>query len=565
MISVHAAAAFQEKGEIMLWTLITFVGFTILVAVISYVKTKGDDQTTADGYFLAGRGLPGVVIAGSLLLTNLSAEQLVGTNGQTWAVGMSPMAFEIVAAPCCIVLALFAAPKYLKSGITTIPQLIGLRYDRSTKLWFSIAYILLYIIVQIPVILYSGSLVFENIFGVSSILGVTKFQAVIILCIVISVIGSIYAIFGGLKAVAVSDTVNGVGLLIGGFMIPFFALNVLGKASGGSGIIDGLQYLIANHSDMLNSIAPADSLPPAVPWPTVFTGLFFLGLQSWCTHQSFIQRVLAAESLKEAQKGALYCAFLKIIGFMYLALPGVIAFALFEIQGNQVSMMDDAYPQLVTQVIPPVLMGFFAAVMLGAILSSFNSVLNSVDTMFTMDIYKEFIDKNASEQKLVNVGKKVGIIFAVLTTIVGPLIYFFPAGLKTFLDSLVMLIALPVLTAVFGGFFFKYLPKYSAKIIMVVHVVSYGSFLLFLNDKFHYLYAVLVLLPLELLLMYLMNRSNRQKGQTEAWVQEDVGAVDLTPWKYRWVAAGLIILCIVIVYTAFSPLGIGTWNYTQPW
>lgn len=549
----------------MLWTLITFIGFTILVAVISYVKTKGDDQTTADGYFLAGRGLPGFVIAGSLLLTNLSAEQLVGTNGQTWSVGMSPMAFEIVAAPCCIVLALFAAPKYLKSGITTIPELIGLRYGRSTKLWFSIAYILLYIIVQIPVILYSGSLVFENIFGVSSMLHVTKFQAVIILCIVISIIGSIYAIFGGLKAVAVSDTVNGVGLLIGGFMIPFFALNVLGKISGGSGIIDGMQYLIANHSDMLNSIAPADSLPPAVPWPTVFTGLFFLGLQSWCTHQSFIQRVLAAENLKEAQKGALYCAFLKIIGFMYLALPGVIAYAMFEIQGNQVTMMDDAYPQLVTQVIPPVLMGFFAAVMLGAILSSFNSVLNSVDTMFTMDIYREFIDPNASEQKLVNVGKKVGILFAVLTTIVGPLIYFFPAGLKTFLDSLVMLIALPVLTAVFGGFFFRYLPQYSAKVIMIIHVVTYGSFLLFLNDKFHYLYAVLVLLPLELLLMYLMNRNNRDKNHVEAWTQQDVGAVDLTPWKYRWLAAGLIILCIIIVYTAFSPLGIGTWNYPQAW
>ena len=212
----------------MVWTMATFIGFTILVAVISYVKTKGDDQSTADGYFLAGRGLPGFVIAGSLLLTNLSAEQLVGTNGQTWSVGMSPMAFEIVAAPCCIVLALFAAPRYLKSGITTIPELIGLRYDRSTKLWFSIAYILLYIVVQIPVILYSGSLVFENIFNVSGILGVTKFQAVIILCIIISIIGSIYAIFGGLKAVAVSDTVNGIGLLIGGFMIPFFALSVLG-------------------------------------------------------------------------------------------------------------------------------------------------------------------------------------------------------------------------------------------------------------------------------------------------------------------------------------------------
>ena len=549
----------------MLWTIITFVGFTVLVAVISYVKTRGDDQTTADGYFLAGRGLPGFVIAGSLLLTNLSAEQLVGTNGQTWSVGMSPMAFEIVAAPCCIILALFAAPRYLKSGITTIPELIGLRYDRNTKLWFSIAYIMLYIFVQIPVILYSGSLVFENIFGVSKILGVTKFQAVILLCVLISIIGSIYAIFGGLKAVAVSDTVNGIGLLIGGFMIPFFALAVLGSASGGAGILDGLRFLVANHSDMLNSIAPADSLPPAVPWPMVFTGLLFLGLQSWCTHQSFIQRVLAAENLKEAQKGALYCAFLKIIGFMYLALPGVIAFALFELQGDQVSMMDEAYPQLVTQVIPAPLMGFFAAVMLGAILSSFNSVLNSVDTMFTMDIYKEFVDQQASESKLVAVGKKAGIVFAVLTTIVGPLIYFFPSGLKTFLDSLVMLIALPVLTAVFGGFFFHYLPKYAAKVVLCIHVASYGAFLLLLSDQMHYLYAVVVLLPVELLVMFLMNWHNKHANHSKAWVQVDSGKVDLTPWKYRWVATGLILICVVTIYIAFSPIGVGTWGYSQPW
>ena len=140
---------------------------------------------------------------------------------------MSPMAFEVMAATALIVLALFAAPRYLKSGITTIPQLLGERYDRPTKLWFSIAYIILYLFVQIPVILYSGSLVFENIFNLSGILGITKFQSIVILCILITIIGSIYAIFGGLKAVAVSDTINGVGLLIGGLMIPFLALNVL--------------------------------------------------------------------------------------------------------------------------------------------------------------------------------------------------------------------------------------------------------------------------------------------------------------------------------------------------
>ena len=154
----------------MLWTVVSFVGFTIAVAVISYIKTKGDDQTTAEGYFLAGRGLPGIVIAGSLLLTNISAEQLVGTNGQTWASNMSPISFEVGAAIACLILAFFAAPRYLKSGISTIPEMLGLRYDRTTKLWFSIAYIILYICVQIPVILYSGALVFENIFGLSGIL-----------------------------------------------------------------------------------------------------------------------------------------------------------------------------------------------------------------------------------------------------------------------------------------------------------------------------------------------------------------------------------------------------------
>lgn len=557
----------------MAFTLITFVGFTILVAVISYLKTKDDDQGTAEGYFLAGRGLPGIVIAGSLLLTNLSAEQLVGSNGQTFAVGMSAMAFEIVAAPCCIMLALWAAPRYLKSGITTIPQLIGIRYDRSTKLWFSILYIVLALFVQMPVVLYSGSLVFENIFGFSSLLGITKFQAIIILCIAISVIGSIYAIFGGLKAVAVSDTVNGVGLLIGGLMIPFIALHALGKASGGSDLIDGFTYLVKNHSDLLNSIAPVQSSAPAVPWPTVFTGLLFLGFQSWCTNQAYVQRVFAAKDLKEAQKGALYCATLKIIGFMYLSLPGVIAFALFKLNGTTVNSMDDAYPIMVTQILPKPLMGFFAAVMFGAILSSFNSFLNSINTMYIMDIYKDFINPKATDLEMVKHGKKIGVVFAVICTIVGPLVYFFPGGLRTFLDSLVMLVALPVLSAVFGGFFFKYLPKYAAKFIMIFHIVFYGAFLLISpsyslfggNDgTIHYLYAVLVLWPIELLIMYLMNRHNKSKYNVEAWVQEDVGAVDLTPWKYRKIASVLILLFLAAVIIVFSPIGIGTWAYDVP-
>lgn len=553
----------------MIWTIVTFIFFTALVAVISYVKTKGDDTESAEGYFLAGRGLPGIVIAGSLLLTNISAEQLVGTNGQTWATNMSPMGYEVAAACACIVMALFTAPRYLKSGIATIPQMLGIRYDKATQLWFGIAYIGMFLIIQMPIILYSGSLVFENIFGVSAMLGVDKFTSVCILCIVISIIGSIYAIAGGLKAVAVSDTINGAGLIIGGFMIPFIALHVLGQAAGGSGMADGWHLLTENYATKLNSLSPANAVAPEVPWPTVVLGLFFLCTQSWNTSQSFIQRVLAAKNLKEAQKGALMCAFMKIMGFLYLALPGIIAFALFEVQGTQITMMDDAYPQLVTQVVPAPLMGFFAAVMFGAILSSFNSVLNSINTMFVMDIYKKFINKDADDLKLVSIGKKVGIVFAVIATCVGPMIYFFPAGLKTFLDSLTMLIGLPVMSAVFGGFFFKHQPKWSARFILIFHIVFYGGFMLLKPSyelfgagagEIHYLYAVSILLPLEILIMGLLSKWNHSKNPEQTgFIQEDVKAVDLTPWKYRYVAAILIFIGVVVCYAAFSPLGFGAW------
>lgn len=527
--------------------------FTALVAVISWLKTRGDQLDTAEGYFLAGRGLPGIVIAGSLLLTNLSAEQLVGLNGQTWATNISPMAFELIAVPACIVLALFVAPRYLKSGVSTVPQMIGERYDRSTKLWFSIAYIGLYIFVQIPVILYSGSLVFENIFHVSTLLGVTKLQSIILLCIIVGIVGSIYAIFGGLKAVAVSDTINGIGLIIGGFMIPFLGFAALGRVFGAgeaSSLIEGVQYLVQAAPEKLNAIGAVDALPPEVPWPTLFTGLLFLAFQSWCTHQSFVQRVLAAKNLKEAQKGALYCAFLKIIGFMYLALPGIIAFFLL---GSRVTMMDEAYPMLIAEIVPTFAMGFFAAVMFGAILSSFNSVLNSIVTMFTLDIYRDFVRPDAPDKKLVSIGKLVGTICAVLAIAVSPMIFYAPQGLKTLLDEMVMLIGLPVLSAVFGGFFFDRIPRYGAKVVFVFHIVCYSAFLLLLGHSIHYLYAIAVLWPAELLIMYILHRRNRA---AQPYVQQDAGAVDLHPWKHRYTVSVIALLCVVAVYAIFSPLGI---------
>ena len=545
----------------MPWVVITFLFFTVLVAVVSAVKTRGDKLDTNDGYFLAGRGLPGFVIAGSLLLTNLSAEQLVGTNGQGWATNMSPMAFEVGSLFTLFILAYFFLPTYLKYGVTTMPELMEARFDRTTRLIFSVLTVIMYSILNLPVILYSGAVAFERIFDFSAALGVTRFSAVSVLCIVIGIVGACYAIFGGLKAVAVSDTINGIGLIIGGLMIPFLGFAALSAATGGHGIMDGIKYMVEADPAKMNAINAWNAPEPEVPWPLIITGMFFNNLYWWCTNQSFVQRSLAAKSLKEGQKGAIFCGFLKCLGPLYLVIPGVIAFYLPSIQDKLAaagsSAIDFAYPALIAEIVPKPVMGFFAAVMFGAILSSFNSVLNSASTMFTLDLYRSSINPKASDTKCVKVGKIYGTIAGCIAIVISPFVMY-AGGITTFLNSMSQFVSLPVLCTILGIFMFKRIPKYMPKVITVFHVVCYGAFLLIKpcypgsSNPIHYLYAMAVLFPIELLIMWYLNKYH----PAEEYEIRDVGAVDLTPWKYRHVVSIVGLLLALGIYILFSPLGI---------
>ena len=545
----------------MIWIALSFLFFTVMVAVISAWKTRDDKLDTAEGYFLAGRGLPGIVIAGSLLLTNLSAEQLVGTNGQGWASNMSPIGWEVGALFTLFALALWFLPTYLKMGTTTIPQLMEARFGRGTKLMFSFVIVVMYSILNLPVILYSGAVVFENIFDISGIFGISKFTAVAILCVVIGIIGGCYAIFGGLKAVAVSDTINGIGLIIGGLMIPFLALALLGHETTGGGLVEGVKYLVQTEPEKLNAWASWDAAEPALPWPLIFTGMFFNNLYWWCTNQSFVQRALAAKSLKEGQKGAIYCGFLKTIGFFYLVLPGVIAYHLPSIQDKLAaagsSAIDFAYPALVSAVVPKPVMGFFAAVLFGAILSSFNSVLNSASTMFTLDLYRTAINPKASDMQCVKVGKIYGTCAGTVAICVAPFVMF-AQGITTFLNSMSQFVSLPILFTVLGALIFRKAPKYAPKVITAVHVIAYGAFMILKpcyptsGEPIHYLYAIAVLFVVEFAIMWYLNK---YRG-TEEYVPADVGAVDLTPWKYRHIVCIIGIILAIGIYILFSPIGI---------
>ena len=242
--------------------ILTFIAFTGLVALISWYKTKEENLSTKEGYFLAGRGLTGLVIAGSLEMTNLSTEQLVGQAGQSYSTNMGAMSWSVNASIALLALALIFLPKYLKAGITTIPEFLEVRFDRTTKQIISFLFLLGYMLTYLPTVLYSGALAFNQIFHLDQLFGITTYQSIAILCVAIGVIGSIYAIFGGLKAVAVSDTVNGVGLLIGGLLIPILSICILGNGS----FLAGIQDFITNvPAEKFNAVNPANALPPMIP------------------------------------------------------------------------------------------------------------------------------------------------------------------------------------------------------------------------------------------------------------------------------------------------------------
>jgi len=442
--------------------ILTFLGFTLLVAIISYLATRKTNENSSDGYFLGGRSLTAGVIAGSLLLTNLSTEQIVGLNGSAYESGLSVMVWETLAAIAMVVTAVFLLPRYLKGGLTTVPGFLSKRFDVATKTLTSGLFLSGYVIVLLPVILYSGALAISGMFNVPEMMGISHTQSIWVCVWGIGIIGSIYAVFGGLKAVAVSDSINAIGLLVGGLLIPIFGLMAIGDGS----MMDGLSILVTENPDKFKSMG-GETDP--VPFYTIFTGMMLVQLFYWGTNQQIIQRALGAKSLEEGQKGLLLASFIKILGPIIVVLPGLIAYHMYS---GSLENADQAYPMLVGEVLPPYLLGFFAAVLFGAILSSFNSVLNSSVTLFGIDIYKQHINKDADEKTVVKYGKIFGVILAIASMFIAPMIA--NAGsLFAYLQEVNGIYSIPILTIIVVGYLTKRVPAKAAKIALVLGSLLY--------------------------------------------------------------------------------------------
>jgi SSS family solute:Na+ symporter len=544
----------------MLLTMISFLFFTGLVAFLTWRITRDDDHATNQGYFLAGRSLTFPLIAGSLLLTNLSTEQMVGLNGSAFTDGLCVMVWEVVCVVALVFMAWFFLPRFLRSGVATVPEYLAIRFDHPTQVITNLIFLIAYVGILLPVILYTGAAGMMGILDVQGMLGDlparfnvdSQTAALWVIVWFTGLIGAIYALFGGLRTVAVSDTLNGVGLLVGGFLITALALSQLG---GDGGISAGAQQLWEQQRSRFNSVGGPDS---SVPFGTIFSGIFLLNLFYWTTNQQIIQRTFAASSLAEGQKGVLLCGALKLFGPLYLVLPGMIAFqftmpgGLLDAQGAEIKA-DLAYGLLVRKVLPTWLTGFFAAALAGAILSSYNSALNSSCTLFSLGIYKGILRPNASDRETVRSGMIFGWIVALATMAIAPYLAQ-TQSIFAYLQKMNGLYFIPIFAVVLVGMLTKRVPALAAKLALLVgcSAIAIGYFIppfdkiVASMHEFHFLGIVFSWLVIFMLVI------GELRPRPTEFVQEDVQAVDMTPWRFVMPAGLLLIAIVFTIYVTFA-------------
>lgn len=371
---------------------------------------KGEEKTSED-YFLASKSLPWWAIGASLIASNISAEQFIGMSGSGFALGLGISTYEWMAAATLIIVGKFFLPIFLEKKIYTMPQYLESRYDARVRTILAVFWILVYVFVNLTSVLYLGALAIKTIMGVDityAIVGLALFAL-------------IYSIYGGLTAVAWTDVIQVIFLVAGGLVTTVLAL----KAVGGGEILAGLNLLRQQAPDKFHMILqPTNSEYMNLPGITILIGgMWITNLNYWGCNQYITQRALAAKSLGEAQRGVVFAGFLKLLIPLLVVIPGIAAFVLQQ-NGTNLGIVkpDEAYPALLHTFVPSGWKGMAFAALVAAIVSSLASMMNSTATIFTMDLYKNYFNKTASEKTLVNTGRIVSVIALAIAVIVAPAI-----------------------------------------------------------------------------------------------------------------------------------------------
>lgn len=389
-------------------------------------RTKKGQTKTAEDYFLASKALPWWAIGSSLIAANISAEQFIGMSGSGFAGGLAIASYEFMAALTLIIVGKFFLPIFIKQGIYTIPEFVERRFSTNLKTILAVFWIALFIFVNLTSVLFLGGKAIDTIIGVGD--GSMVIPAIIALAL----FAAAYSLYGGLSAVAWTDIIQVALLVIGGLITTLIALHYVTPEGG---IINGISHVAdvaGNKFDMILSRDHKEynNLPGIY---VLVGGLWVANLYYWGFNQYIIQRTLAAKSLKEAQRGIAFAAFLKMLIPFIVAVPGIVAWVMysenlhdaqkaFQIAGSTALNNDNAYPWLISTFIPVGLKGLVLAALAAAIVSSLASMLNSTSTIFTMDIYKPYINKQASQTQLVNIGRITAAVALIVAVLLAPLL-----------------------------------------------------------------------------------------------------------------------------------------------
>jgi SSS family solute:Na+ symporter len=426
-----------------------FAGFLILVVAVSLYASR--KEQTGEDYFLAGRGLSWWLIGVSLIAANISSEHFVGMAGEGFRIGLAIACFECIGAVALVFVALFLLPKFLRSGIYTLPEFLEYRYSATPRAIMAFLLMLAYVAVGLAGVLYSGALALQSVFGVD----LTAAAWGIGLC------AGLYTIYGGLKAVVWSELLQGTALMGGGALVLVVSLD----GAGGLGA-----FLTAN-ADRLHVMLPADH--PDLPWTIYLLGIWVPNIAYFGLNQFITQRALAARSLRDGQLGVLFAAFLKLLMPFLIVFPGIAAYGMFEGQGIE---PDRAFPTLMTQVLPAGFRGVMFAALFGAVMSSLDSMLNSASTIFTIDLYqRHWARGKASSASLIRVGRWSTAGFLLMACLLAPALAGM-GGIYQYMQLVWNLIWPGILAAFLVGLWNPRTPPLAATLALVLCPLSYIGF-----------------------------------------------------------------------------------------
>lgn len=437
-----------------------FIVFYLAVLAFSFFKSRGR-KDSAD-YFLGGRALPWWLIGVSVVAANISSEQFVGMAGQAAGdVGLAVSAWQLTGIIGIVVIAFTFLPRFLRAGIYTIPEFLEYRYNAACRTIMSVLTVIIYASVTTAAVLYAGATTLQTVFGMP--IGWSIF--------LLAAIAMVYIVWGGLLAAVWADLIQGAALLIGGLVTIWIGV----KACGGP------TTFFAKNADKFHMVLPQSH--PELPWRVLLSGMWIPIIYYCGLNQFIMQRTLAAKSLKQAQLGVVFCGALWLLVPIGIVMPGIVAHQLY---GHEMTKSDQAYPMLIKHLIPDGLRGFIFAALAGAVISTLASVLNSASTIFTMDLYKRYINPHAAERRLVLVGRVSTVVFLAIACIVAQS-DLLEGGVFKFIQEFQGYVSPGIVAAFLFGFAVKRAPSAAGIAALLLSAPIYGALDFFWGKQLVYL------------------------------------------------------------------------------